>query len=125
MSVGYIAVVQLAVSDLARSKRFYRDALGLRLGLETASRATTPGVALFDFGTARCSLQLQETRQDLQPARENVVVFEVEPGADIAGLLERVIGIGGRIRFREVSGDWLRIGLEDPDQNLLELLIPR
>ncbi len=125
MSVSHIAVVQLPVSSLVRSKRLYGEALGLRLALEDARTAPGPGFALYEFGSGRASLQLQESIQGSGNAQGVVVAFELEPGTDIAGLLQRVGEAGGEVRFRETTtGEWLRIRIEDPDGNALELLVP-
>jgi len=125
LSISHIAVVQVPVSSLQRALHFYQDALGLTPSAESKTTSGAPAFALFDFGTARSSLHLQEEQETQYTGQGNMIMLEVKPGTDVGSLLERVINSDGTIRYREVSGDWLRIGLADPDQNFLELLVPR
>jgi glyoxylase I family protein len=103
------------ISDLARSRAFYEDILGL----ETTPRPDLgmPG-AWYEVGGAQLHLiQQQKMFDDIDPTDPHIA-FAVESVEAVKGMLE-----ARGIRYLHFGGPqlWIR----DPDGNVVELCQPR
>jgi len=107
--------VALRVKDLARSEAFYREALGLEVGLRAESR----GWLFLRAGGRSGMLVLQEDRGSWPPQHLAFAVDEADLDAAAAALQRRGIAIEG-----PVYHDWLparSVYFCDPDGHDVEL----
>ncbi|CAN5577966.1 hypothetical protein BH09GEM1_BH09GEM1_43550 [soil metagenome] len=110
--------IALTVSDVARAKAFYRDALGLTFLFDAG-----PNLAFLDVGGVRMMLATPEG--EFKPGRGSMLYFTV---ADIhaahAGMVERGVKFGGTPHLIAKMPDhdlWLA-EFEDPDGNPIALM---
>lgn len=114
-----MSLVILYAADVARSVRFYRDVLGLRVVEES------PQWAQFDGGGTHLAVHPHPKLPAERGVAHPWIVFDVaDPHAAYAALVARGVAMKGPLQ--EVCGDEQRAGLsgdfEDPDGNLLSIL---
>ncbi|MDQ2665906.1 MAG: VOC family protein [Gemmatimonadota bacterium] len=110
--------IALTVSDVARAKTFYRDAVGLPFLFDAG-----PNLAFLDIGDVR--LMLSAPEGDFKPGKGAMIYFAV---ADIkgahAGMVKRGVAFVGAPHMIAKMPDhelWLA-EFEDPDGNPLALM---
>ena len=115
--------VRLMVDDIARSRAFYRDALGFRVLVD----ASNIGYAEFDAGDAvlavyeRSMMAKVVDPQEISGRGNAIVTFDAE---DVDGTFARLVEAGARpVAHPHDQPTWgFRIALvADPDGNLIEI----
>jgi catechol 2,3-dioxygenase-like lactoylglutathione lyase family enzyme len=110
--------VAIRVRDLARSETFYRDVLGLEVGIRDDARKWL----FLRAGGEAGMLVLQETPGDWPLQHFAFTVAEEEIDRSVAILREKGVAVGD-----SVVHDWMpakSVYFADPDGNDLELCAP-
>lgn len=110
--------VAIRVRDLARSETFYRDVLGLEVGIRDDARKWL----FLRAGGEAGMLVLQETPGDWPRQHFAFTVAEEEIDRSVAILREKGVAVGD-----PVVHDWMpakSVYFADPDGNDLELCAP-
>lgn len=102
----------LAVSDVARSARFYRDVLGLK------QRAIWEAGAYFEAGSLWLCLSLDPAVGEAERADYTHFAFDVAT-ADFAGLAERIAAQA--VVWKDDESEGASLYFLDPDGHRLEL----
>ena len=117
--------VSLTVTDLERSRRFYRDVLGLR---EIARPAFDFPGAWFDLGNGQLHLIVHAQPRSLRgttdiDSRDGHVALRID---DYPGMAARLKSHGiAIIEKPDNATPWKQIHLTDPDGNGIELNVER
>ncbi len=114
LEVTQLDHVSVLITDVARSRRFYREVLGLR---EMAKPKTFDFVALwFDLGGQQLHLLQKPTADTVSPRHFALRV------ADMATVREHLRKLG--VPFRETTPipHCDRVFISDPDENLIEII---
>jgi lactoylglutathione lyase len=111
-------MLMLGVTDMDRSVRFYRDAVGLpvRFGSEEFT--------FLEAGDVTLVLQAHETLPPPDDGLRTEVVFPVED-IDSAYRTLHDRGVVFRVEPRVVTGDRLAADFRDPDGHVLSIFGPR
>ena len=117
-SITGIGQIAVAVSDISRSKAFYKNTLGLKLLFEAP-----PGLAFFDCGGTR--LMLTTLQGEERDHKTSVIYYKV---TDINAASEaikkrgasfiREPGLTAKLHNHEL---WIGF-LRDPDENLIGIM---
>ncbi len=121
VSVGPLAQIAHAVSDLSRAVAFHRDVLGLRLLFEAP-----PGLAFFDLGGVR--LMLSAAGAAGTPVAASTLYYRVpDVAAAHAALVARGVAFerGPELVARMPDHDLWMAFLRDPDGHLVGLMEER
>ena len=111
--------VALPVRELARAEAFYRDVLGLEVGLRDESRRWL----FLRAGGQDGMIVLQEDPEARSPLHVAFTVRDAELDAAVAALRARGVAVEG-----PVTHDWMPARsayFADPDGHALELCAPR
>ena len=114
--IGKLSLIMINVSDMERSVRFYRDALGLTVEQES------PYWSQLDAGTISIGLHSggpAEGAAEAEPAL--TLSFAVE---DIAGAVDQLRSAGAQVAqepARQQYGEQLAV-IRDPDGHPIQLL---
>jgi len=118
LKLGKIAVLQLGVTDLARSVAFYRDQLGLKL------QTVIPGdFAFFDAGGMMFALSVGLAKNSPQMVGATEVVFSVD-GVREAYEALRARGVAFLREPRVVNPPMWAANFTDPDGHRLSIFGP-
>ena len=118
LKLGKVAVLQLGVTDLARSVAFYRDQLGLSL------RHEIPGeFAFFAAGDMMLLLSIPLTKNSQHMVGATEIVFAVE-GVREAYEALRARGVVFTVEPRVVNPPMWSANFNDPDGHRLSLYGP-
>jgi catechol 2,3-dioxygenase-like lactoylglutathione lyase family enzyme len=121
MKVRSLDHIVLAVQDVERACRFYRDVLGME------PRQERPGKWSLHFGANKISLQdacaFPEIARDTVPGSGNFCVLCDMPMAKIVEQLQRhgVVIADGPGERAGATGTILSVYFRDPDGNLVEV----
>ena len=124
LTIDGLHQVALTTVDLSRSCEFYRDTLGLN----QIAVFDPPGLAFFDVGGVRLSLQ---QNADAEPSN-SVIYFRVaDIDSEVAVLKQKSVDLEQepQLVFKDDQGQFGEAGMEewmaffrDPDGNLLALV---
>ncbi len=127
MSGGYtmprinkVAHVVLAVADVARSKAFYRDVLGMEV---TSDRPEHGPAAFLSFGTQHHDIALFQAPAGAQRGALGLVhvALQIDGGLDeLRAMRQHVIDAGCTIETQVTHGITNSVYFRDPDGNLIE-----
>ena len=119
--INKVAHVVLAVSDVERSKVFYRDVLGMEL---ISDRPNQGPSAFLSFGTQHHDIALFEAADGAQRGALGLVhiALQVDGGpADLKEMMERVGAAGVELTNPVTHGITNSVYFSDPDGNTLEI----
>jgi catechol 2,3-dioxygenase-like lactoylglutathione lyase family enzyme len=121
-----MATVRYLVSDVARSRQFYRDVLGFEEGfdmLPAFAMVRHGDLSLWLAGPASSAARPMPDGRDPEPGGWNRFVLEVD---DLDAMVARVRASGASFRNDIVKGPGGRqILVDDPDGNPVELFEAR
>jgi catechol 2,3-dioxygenase-like lactoylglutathione lyase family enzyme len=118
MAIRGVYEIAIPVRDLARAEAFYRDVLGLEIGLRDERR---PWLFLRAGGQAGMVV-LQETREPFAPLHFAFTVGRDEIERSAAALVERGVQIEGPMFHAWMPAT--SVYFADPDGHALELCAP-
>jgi catechol 2,3-dioxygenase len=119
--VKKVAHVVLAVSDVARSKAFYRDALGMEI---VSDRPNEGPSAFMSFGTQHHDIALFQAPPGAQRGELGLVhvACQIEGGPEqLKALRQRVIDMGAEVKAQQFHGITKSVYFSDPDGNTIEI----
>lgn len=119
--INKVAHVVLAVSDVARSKAFYRDVLGMEV---TSDRPNQGPSAFLSFGTQHHDIALFQAPAGAERGELGLVhiALQVDGGqAELMEMVDRVRAAGVELTSPVTHGITNSVYFPDPDGNTLEI----
>ena len=120
--INKVAHVVLAVSDVAKSKAFYRDALGMEI---VSDRPNQGPAAFLSFGTQHHDIALFQAKPGAQRGELGLIHFALQVDGGIEELREmrqRLLDAGAEISSGPVThGITNSLYFHDPDGHTFEI----
>ncbi len=118
--INKVAHVVLAVADVARSKLFYRDVLGMEI---ISDRPNQGPAAFMSFGSQHHDIALFQAADGAERGELGLVhiAFQVEGDeGELRAMRQRVLDAGYEVESQAFHGITKSVYFRDPDGNLLE-----
>ncbi len=119
--INKVGHVVLAVSDVARSKLFYQDVLGMEI---ISDRPNQGPAAFMSFGSQHHDIALFQAPDGAERGELGLVhiAFQVEGDEDeLRAMRQRVLDAGYEVENQAFHGITKSVYFRDPDGNRLEI----